>query len=211
MANTLIPRKSTIADKVPLPEQLAGGEVTVNWADQAWHGKHPGTGNVVPIGAPYLHRHDQLISLDGSRDLELTNAGSVVISDGTITTTLAPSSTVSRTLTLPDKSGTLATLDDVGGGTPAPTNDLDEMFTSASATYYHEVNYTAGGDVSAIEVYATSAKTTHLYSRAFTYDGAGNLTQVVTTDQQNAGVSLTKAITYSGSGDIATITRTYNL
>lgn len=212
MANTLIPKKSTIADKLPLPEQLAGGEVTVNWADQAWNGKHPGTGGIVPIGAPYLHSHDQLISLDRTRDLELTNAGAVAISDGTITTTLAPSSTVSRTLTLPDKSGTLATLDDVGGGgTPGPTNDLDEMFTSASATYYHEVNYTAGGDVSAIEVYATSAKTTHLYSRSFTYDGAGNLTQILTTDQQNAGVSLTKTITYSGSGDIASVTRTYSL
>jgi len=97
------------------------------------------------------------------------------------------------------------------GGTPAPTNDLDEMFNTASATYYHEINYTAGGDVSAIEVYATSAKTTHLYSRAFTYDGAGNLTQVLTTDQQDAGVSLTKTITYTGSGDIATVTRSYSL
>jgi len=207
----IIPKKSTIADKVPLPEQLAGGEVSVNWADQVWHGKHPSTNAVVPIGAPYLHSHDQLISLDRSRDLELTNSGAVTISDGSITTTLSPSSTANRTLNFPDKSGTLATLDDVGGGAPSPTNDLDEMFTSASATYYHEVNYTAGGDVSAIEVYASSAKTTHLYSRSFTYDASGNLTQILTTDQQNAGVSLTKTITYTGSGDIATVTRNYNI
>lgn len=90
------------------------------------------------------------------------------------------------------------------------TNDLDEMFNSARATYYHEVNYTAGGDVSAIEVYATSAKTTHLYSRAFTYNASGDITQVLTTDRQNPGVSLTKAITYTAGGDVATITRTYS-
>lgn len=106
---------------------------------------------------------------------------------------------------------TIVTFTSGGGGGAATINDLDEMFSSARATYYHEVNYTAGGDVSAIEVYATSAKTTHLYSRSFTYDASGNLTQTLTTDQQNAGVSLTKTITYSGSGDIASVTRAYNL
>jgi hypothetical protein len=98
-----------------------------------------------------------------------------------------------------------------GSGGAATINDLDEMFTSARATYYHEVNYTAGGDVSAIEVYATSAKATHLYSRAFTYNASGNITQVLTTDRQNSGVSLTKTISYNGSGDIATVTRNYNI
>jgi hypothetical protein len=106
---------------------------------------------------------------------------------------------------------TIVTFTSGGGGGAATINDLDEMFTSARATYYHEVNYTAGGDVSAIEVYASSAKTTHLYSRSFTYDASGNLTQILTTDQQNAGVSLTKTITYTGSGDIATVTRNYNI
>ena len=106
---------------------------------------------------------------------------------------------------------TIVTFTSGGGGGAATINDLEGMFSSALATYYHEVNYTAGGDVSAIEVYATSAKTTHLYSRSFTYDASGNLTQILTTDQQNAGVSLTKTITYSGSGDIASVTRAYNL
>lgn len=206
----IIPKKSAIS-KVPSSSDLVSGEVAVNYADQQWYGKHPSTDAVIPIGAPYIHSHDQLISLDRSRDLELTNSGAVTISDGSITTTLSPSSTANRTLNFPDKSGTLATLDDVGGGAPSPTNDLDEMFTSARATYYQEVNYTAGGDVSAIEVYSTSAKTTHLYSRAFTYNASGNITQVLTTDRQNSGVSLTKTISYNGSGDIATVTRSYSL
>ena len=67
----LIPKKSTIANKVPLPEQLRGGEVSVNWADQVWHGKHPSTNAVIPIGAPAVHSHDELYSQNKSKQLEL--------------------------------------------------------------------------------------------------------------------------------------------
>lgn len=145
-----IPKKSTIASKVPTASDLQPGEICLNYADAKIYGRHPGNNTIV-------------------------------------------------------------TFTSGGGGGAATINDLDEMFTSARATYYHEVNYTAGGDVSAIEVYATSAKTTHLYSRSFTYDASGNLTQVLTTDRQNSGVSLTKTISYNGSGDIATVTRSYSL
>lgn len=150
-APIFIPKRSTVAAKIPTTSDLAPGEICLNYADAKIYGRHPGNNTIVTFAS-------------GS-----------------------------------------------GGGTPGPTNDLDEMFTSARASYYHEINYTAGGDVSTIQVYATSAKTTHLYSRSFTYDGAGNITQVLTTDQQNAGVSLTKTITYNGGGDIATVTRTYSL
>lgn len=103
MANPkIIPKKSTIASKIPLPEQLAGGEVSVNWADQVWHGKHPSTNAVVPIGAPAVHSHDELYSLDSSKHLELQNNGSLLINGAT-------------TITLPSASGTLATLDDIVG------------------------------------------------------------------------------------------------
>ena len=103
MANPkIIPKKSTIASKIPLPEQLAAGEVSVNWADQIWHGKHPSTNAVVPIGAPAVHSHDELYSLDSSKHLELQNNGSLLINGST-------------TLTLPSASGTLATLDDIVG------------------------------------------------------------------------------------------------
>lgn len=88
-------------------------------------------------------------------------------------------------------------------------NDLDKMFNSARSAYYHEINYTISGDISSIEVWTNSSKAVHLYSRAFTYDGMGNITTITTTDQQTPGVSLTKTITYSGSGDIATVTRNY--
>jgi len=116
MANPrIIPKKSAIS-KVPSSSDLVSGEVAVNYADQQWYGKHPSTGAIVEIGAPYLHSHDQLLSLDKNNELELTNVGSLVLSVGANATTLTPTSTASRTLTLPDKSGTLATLDDISGG-----------------------------------------------------------------------------------------------
>lgn len=107
MANPrIIPKKSVIS-KVPLTTDLVSGEVAINYADQVWYGKHPSTGAIVEIGAPYLHSHDQLLSLDKNNELELTNAGNLVLSVGENSTTLTPTSTTARTLTIPDKSGTI--------------------------------------------------------------------------------------------------------
>lgn len=89
-------------------------------------------------------------------------------------------------------------------------NDLDKMFKSASDTYYHDIIYTVGGDVSAIEVFTDSTRAVPLYTRTITYDGLGNITQVVTVDEQIPSVSLTKTITYDGSGDISNLERIYN-
>ena len=107
----LIPKKSTIADKVPLPEQLAGGEVSVNWADQVWHGKHPSTNAVIPIGAPSIHSHDELYSLDKSQHIELQNNGSLVLNGST-------------TLTLPSASATIATLSDISAKVGSVTTGI---------------------------------------------------------------------------------------
>jgi len=99
-----------------------------------------------------------------------------------------------------------------GGGGPVETAvDLDAMFSTAFENYYHEVNYSGSGDITDIQVYEDNLQTTHLFSRTFTYDGSGNLTQIVTNDEQNAGVSLTKTISYNGSGDVANVTRNYIL
>ena len=191
-----------ILGAVPPTGSLIAGEIAINHADKKLYAKHPSTGAIQEIGSLSAHSHDELYSANSTQHLELQNNGDLVVTAGS----------TSKTLTLPGASGTLATLDDItaGGGGVSTINDLDELFNSARATYYHEVGYTAGGDVSAIEVYATSAKATHLYSRAFTYT-SGNIAQVLTTDRQNSGVSLTKTISYNGSGDIATVTRSYSL
>lgn len=194
-SSKIIPKKSVILGAVPPTGSLIAGEIAINHADKKLYAKHPSTGAIQEIGSLSAHSHDELYSFDSSQHIELQNNGDLVVTAGS----------TSKTLTLPGASGTLATLDDITG------TDLDKMFNSARSIYYHEVNYTTGGDVSAIEVYATSAKATHLYSRAFTYNASGNITQVLTTDRQNSGVSLTKTISYNGSGDIATVTRSYSL
>lgn len=96
-----------------------------------------------------------------------------------------------------------------GGGGATTINDLDKMFNSARATYYHELSYAVNGDVSAIEVYTDSAKGTRLYSRTFAYDENGNLAQIETTDRQNIGASLTKTLSYDGSDNLISTTRIY--
>jgi hypothetical protein len=88
------------------------------------------------------------------------------------------------------------------------TIDLDKMFSTAVATYYHAHNYSVDGDLNSIQVFNDSGL---LFTRVFTYDGNGNLTTIVTEDEQNIGVSLTKTFTYTGSGDIATVARNYNI
>lgn len=93
----LIPKKSTIANKVPMPSQLADGEVSVNWADQVWHGKHPSTNAVVPIGAPAIHSHDELYSINGTQHLELQNNGDLTLPNGG---TISDSATAEGSLTL---------------------------------------------------------------------------------------------------------------
>ena len=98
-----------------------------------------------------------------------------------------------------------------GGGPVGVSVDLDAMFSTAYENYYHTLNYSGAGDLTSIQVHDDAVETTLLFSRSFTYDGSGNLTTVTTTDEQNAGVSLTKSISYNGSGDITNVTRNYVL
>jgi hypothetical protein len=117
MANPIIvPKKSTVSSKVPTTSDLALGEIAINHADKKLYARHPISGTVQEIGSLTAHSHDQLISVDSTADLELQNNGSVIITDGSVSTTIALSSTIARTITFPDKTGTVAFLDDVGSG-----------------------------------------------------------------------------------------------
>jgi hypothetical protein len=46
MANVLIPKKSTVAAKVPTTSDLAHGEIAVNYADQIIYGRDPSSGAI---------------------------------------------------------------------------------------------------------------------------------------------------------------------
>ena len=47
---TIIPKKSTVAGKVPTTSDLGLGEICLNHADHVLYSRHPGTGAVYAIG-----------------------------------------------------------------------------------------------------------------------------------------------------------------
>jgi hypothetical protein len=54
MANVLIPKKSTVAARVPTSQDLALGEIAVNFADQKIFGRDPSSGTVKTLGGSDL-------------------------------------------------------------------------------------------------------------------------------------------------------------
>jgi len=53
---TIIPKKSTVAGKVPTTSDLGLGEICLNHADHVLYSRHPGTGTVYAIGAGSAER-----------------------------------------------------------------------------------------------------------------------------------------------------------
>ena len=113
MANPIIvPKKSTIAARVPANADLASGEICINHADKKLYAKHPSTGAIQEIGGMSVHSHDELYSPDSSQLLELQNNGNLTITAGGAT----------KTFTLPSASGTIATLSDISGSVSGVTS-----------------------------------------------------------------------------------------
>jgi hypothetical protein len=54
MANVLIPKKSTVAAKVPTTSDLALGEIAINHSDKKLYARHPSSGIVQSIGGSDL-------------------------------------------------------------------------------------------------------------------------------------------------------------
>ena len=192
MANpVIIPKKSVVAQKVPTSSDLALGEICINHADAKLYARHPSSGAIQEIGSLAAHSHDQLISIDSTADLELQNDGSVIITDGSTPTTLAVSSTTSRTITFPDKSGTVAFLDDVGG--------------ISESDSYSEPTYT-NGILTALTTWSDNTKSVLVQTKTFAYTD-GNLTSVIVTDN-NGLTTLTKTLTYAGD-NLASVTKDF--
>ena len=71
MANVLIPKKSTVAARVPTTSDLALGEIAINHADAKLFARHPVTGTVQEIGG-------------GSVTIDATAADLLSFSSGTL-------------------------------------------------------------------------------------------------------------------------------
>ena len=83
----------------------------------------------------------------------------------------------------------------------ALARELEEAWKYAYRNYYKHFTYTSG-DLTAIDIYTTSAMSTKLFNKTLTYT-SGDLTQVKTT-RISDGATLTKTLAYSG-GDLHTI------
>jgi len=57
MANVLIPKKSTVAARVPTTSDLALGEIAVNHADAILYARHPSSGVVQSIGGTVTNNY----------------------------------------------------------------------------------------------------------------------------------------------------------
>ena len=113
MANPIIvPKKSTIAARVPANADLASGEICINHADKKLYAKHPSTGAIQEIGGMSVHSHDEIYSPDSSQVLELQNNSDLTITAGGAT----------KTFVLPSASGTIATLSDISGSVSGVTS-----------------------------------------------------------------------------------------
>jgi hypothetical protein len=103
------------------------------------------------------------------------------------------------------------------GGTQKWTNKadragLEEMYNYANTNFYNELSYSSTDStvLTGVDVYVSSAKATHLFSREFVYSTTGALTSVVTTDEQNSN-TLTKNMYYhTTTGALTSVTRSYS-
>jgi hypothetical protein len=81
MANPqIIPKLSTVAGKIPTPEQLAPGAISVNHTDRRIYAKHPSTGEVYKL-AGTKDAPDRVWAFDLSSDGTTTYLGFLLYAD----------------------------------------------------------------------------------------------------------------------------------
>jgi hypothetical protein len=81
MANTqIVPKLSTVAGKIPTPDQLSPGAICVNHTDRRIYAKHPSTGEVYKL-AGTKDAPDRVWSFDISADGTTTFLGFLLYSD----------------------------------------------------------------------------------------------------------------------------------
>lgn len=85
MSAKIIPKKSTVADKIPTAGSLAAGEIAVNFTDGRIYGKHPSDNSIVKLsGADELHTH-QASQITGLGSAATANTSDFVPSNASVT------------------------------------------------------------------------------------------------------------------------------
>lgn len=87
---------------------------------------------------------------------------------------------------------------------------LESMYNYANSNFYSELSYT-DTQLTSVDVWVNSGKTTKLFERTLTYDSNNNLTQVVTKDVQGGSTryTQTKTLSYDSNNNLINITRVY--
>jgi hypothetical protein len=198
----IIPKKSTIAERVPVSGDLDAGEICINHADKKLYAKHPSTGVIQEIGSLSAHSHDELYSLDNSQHIELQNNGALVLNGST-------------TLTLPSASGTLALLDDVSGGgvSTTPANSgltiTDDSITTVYNTAVPDATVSmAVGGASAAAASAWKTKTVVQVLDEILFPTV--LASIGTNKSVSLAVSGTSGVLEIGESYSRTLTATFN-
>ena len=89
---------------------------------------------------------------------------------------------------------------------------LEDMYNYANANFYSEMSYSTTTQLTGVNVWVNSGKTTALFERTLTYNVNSQLTNVLTRDIQGGTIrqQLTKNLAYDVNGNVATVTRTYS-
>lgn len=85
---------------------------------------------------------------------------------------------------------------------------LELQWTPNNPDFYLEPTYDINNNLIRVDVYDTSAKSFHIFSKVYTYDLSGRVTQIVITRIYDS-ISMTKIITYNVNGYVQNVTRTY--
>ena len=89
---------------------------------------------------------------------------------------------------------------------------LEDMYNYANANFYSEINYSTTSQLTGVNVWVNSGKTTALFERTLTYNSNSQLTNVLTRDIQGGTIrqQLTKNLAYGVNGNVVTVTRAYS-
>jgi hypothetical protein len=92
-------------------------------------------------------------------------------------------------------------------GEQSSSDNIDLLFNSAFATYYHEFAYNASGDLTGINVWDSDSKGSYLFSKELSYSGEV-LTGIFINDEVNNN-TLTKTLSYDSNDNLTSIKRIY--
>lgn len=81
--------------------------------------------------------------------------------------------------------------------------ELEMEFKAANLSYFKELGYTSD-DLTSLNIYTDTDKTTQLFGKTLSYDPSGNLVNTLLT-RITDNAQVLKVFSYDGSGNLSTI------